>query len=135
MDEFTAYAVHIASGSLREVRGSSGGLTIPHAWTDLGVSASAVSNGAQALHLAIALCVLNDTHREAQRLGVPILGVLVHADGDFDQDWASTGIEYCIEVDSTAPVELIDQLLASVDVVAEIPRALRAGAQVSRRGR
>jgi hypothetical protein len=45
---------------------------------------------------------------------------------------ASTGITYSIQVASPAPPESIRLLLAAVDEVAEIPRALRAGADVTR---
>ena len=37
--------------------------------------ASPVTNGAQLLHLAVALCALNDTYREAERQVVAVDGV------------------------------------------------------------
>ena len=95
--------------------------------------ASPVTNGAHVLHLAVALCVLNDTYREAQRLGIPVDGVAVQADGSFDDQWRSGGIEYSVAVDARAPAEGVARLIAVVDEVAEIPRAIRAGVPVTRR--
>lgn len=130
MADLSPFGVRVASGSLRE----GDGVVLPHAWTEAGVLAAPVTNGAQALHLAVALCVLNDTYREAQRLAVQVDGVVVTADGAFDDVWASTGITYDITVDTAAPAETLDLLLEVVDEVAEIPRVLRAGADVRRVG-
>jgi len=95
--------------------------------------AGPAGNGAQVLHLAAALCVVNDAYREAERLGIRLDGVAVEADGAFDDDWHSTGIEYAVTLDSPAPAGDLDRLLARVDEVAEVPRAVRAGAPVTRR--
>lgn len=130
MADLSPFGVRVASGSLRE----GDGVVLPHAWTEAGVLATPVTNGAQALHLAVALCVLNDTHREARRLDVRIDGVEVTADGAFDEVWASTGITYDITVDTPAEDSALDLLLEVVDEVAEIPRVLRAGASVERAG-
>ena len=46
--------------------------------------------------------------------------------------WCSTGIEYCVWIDSIAPADALDLLRASVDEIAEIPRAIRGGAPVRR---
>jgi anti-sigma factor RsiW len=78
--------------------------------------------------------VLNDLYREAAASGVTLDGVRVTAEGGFDTGtWTSTGIAYAVEVDSPAPAAEVDRLLARVDDVAEIPRAVRAGAPVRRR--
>ena len=130
MADLSPFGVRVASGSLRE----GDGVVLPHAWTEAGVLAAPVTNGAQALHLSIALCVLNDTYREAERLAVPIAGVAVTADGAFDDVWTSTGITYDITVDTTAEERDLGLLLEVVDEVAEIPRVLRAGADVRRAG-
>ncbi len=130
MAELSPFGVRVASGSLRE----GDGVVLPHAWTEAGVLAAPVTNGAQALHLAVALCVLNDTYREAERLVVPIQGVVVSADGAFDDVWTSTGITYDITVDTPARPDALALLLEVVDEVAEIPRVLRAGADVRRAG-
>jgi hypothetical protein len=86
------------------------------------------------LHLSVALCVLNDTYREAERLGIEVDGVAVEADGIFDAEWRSTGILYSVILDSRASAEELTGLRAVVDEVAEIPKAVRAGAPVQRRG-
>lgn len=130
MAELSPFGVRVASGSLRE----GDGVVLPHAWTEAGVLAGPVTNGAQALHLSVALCVLNDTYREARRLEVQVDGVVVTADGAFDEVWASTGITYDIAVDTPAEASALDLLLEVVDEVAEIPRVLRAGADVRRAG-
>jgi hypothetical protein len=84
-------------------------------------------------HLAAAGCVLNDLYREAAALGLELQGVRVTAAGGFDiATWQSPGIGYSVEVSSDAPAGQIARLLEVVDQVAEIPRAIRAGATVRR---
>jgi hypothetical protein len=83
--------------------------------------------------VAIAGCVLNDLYREAGELGIELHGARVTAAGGFDPDtWASTGVTYSVDLSSDAPDDRLAHLLATVDKVAEIPRALRAGAPVDR---
>lgn len=127
--ELSPFGVHAGAGTLRPADG----VVLDHAWTTEGVVAAPATNGAQVLHLAVALCVLNDTYREAERLGVEIAGVAVEADGGFTGDWSSTGIEYAVTLDSPASADELARLTAAVDDVAEIPRAIRAGASVVRR--
>jgi len=127
--DLSPFGVRASAGTLR----SGSGVTLEHPWTEAGVLAAPASNGAQVLHLAVALCVLNDTFREGQRLGVAVHGVAVEADGGFDDDWRSTGVTYEVAVDPPAGAADLDRLSAAVDDVAEIPRALRAGATVTRR--
>jgi uncharacterized OsmC-like protein len=89
--------------------------------------------GGHLLHLAAAGCVLNDVYREAAALGLGLSGVRVSAAGGFDTDtWTSTGIRYSVDVRSDAPASELARLLEIVDEVAEIPRAIRAGATVQR---
>src|SRR5690349_609776 len=126
--DLSALGVRASAGTLRDTDG----VALQHSWTDEGVVAAPVANGAQVLHLSVALCVLNDTYREAERLGIQVDGVLVEADGAFDDDWASTGITYAVTVDSPAATEEVARLQSVVDEVAEIPRALREGAPVTR---
>uniref|UniRef100_UPI0025D6FF57 OsmC family protein n=1 Tax=Demequina sp. TaxID=2050685 RepID=UPI0025D6FF57 len=109
------------------------GTHFAHRWTDAGVVTDAAFTGAHLLHLAVAGCVLNDIHREARTLGIPLRGVEVVARGGFDETaWESRGIVYAVTVDADADESAIDALLARVDQVAEIPRAVRAGATVAR---
>lgn len=126
--ELSPFGVSATAGTLRVP----GGVGLHHQWTQEGVMASPVVNGAQVLHLSVALCVLNDTYREAERRGVKLEGVAVEADGSFDAQWRSTGIAYRVTLDSVAPAEALDLVHASVDEIAEIPRAIRAGAPVRR---
>jgi len=58
-------------------------------------------------------------------------GAKVIASGSFDPtSWASTGIEYSVELASSASNGEIQHLLNVVDDVAEIPKALRTGTSV-----
>jgi OsmC-like protein len=110
------------------------GWLVPHRWTDAGVVIQTVPNGAGVLHVAVALCVLNDIFREAIDLDVGVAGVKVSARGEFDEEtWQSQGVTYAVEVDSSADADAVAALLAHVDAVAEVPRALRAGMTVERR--
>jgi uncharacterized OsmC-like protein len=126
------FGVRVAAGSLRgAVRADA---RFSHSWTDGGVAVEAKFTGAHLLHLSAGGCVLNDVYREAETLGVVVDGVLVSVDGDFDrQTWVSTGITYSVELDTPAPDAQLQRLLCAVEEVAEIPRALRAGAPVERR--
>jgi hypothetical protein len=125
------FPVTLTAGSLRA--DESEGWVVPHVWTEPGVVVRAAPNGAAVLHVAVALCVLNDTYREGDALGVPVAGVRVSARGELDTtSWVSTGITYAVEVDSVAPADAVAQLVDRVDEVAEIPRVLRAGTSVER---
>jgi hypothetical protein len=103
-----------------------------HRWTEVGVDIAASFTGAHVLHLTVAACVLNELHREAQSRGVPIDGVLIEAHGGFVEDWRSSGITYRVEVDSPADPAGIEELIMLVNQLAEIPRAIRSGAPVTR---
>jgi uncharacterized OsmC-like protein len=127
--DLSPLGVRATAGTLRDAEG----VMLQHTWTEEGVVAGPAGNGAQLLHLSVALCVLNDTYREAERLGIDVAGVAVEADGGFDDEWRSTGIAYSVTLDSQAPAADLDRLRAVVDEVAEIPRAIRAGAAVARR--
>lgn len=125
------YEVTVAAGVLGSDH--QGTVRFPHRWTPDGVTVDGAFTGAHLLHLSIAGCVLNDVYREAAGSGVDVRGVRVTAGGGFDPDtWTSTGITYSVEIVSDAPDDRLAGLLAIVDEVAEIPRALRAGATVRR---
>ncbi|HEX4191139.1 MAG TPA: OsmC family peroxiredoxin [Marmoricola sp.] len=123
------FGVRATAGTLRDAKG----VVLSHPWSEAGVVAGPVTNGAQVLHLSVALCVLNDTYREARRLGIAVGGVAVEADGGFDDQWQSTGITYAVTLDAVASADDLARLTSEVDEVAEIPRAIRAGGTVSRR--
>ena len=126
--DLSPFGVRATAGTLRGAEG----IVLPHAWTAEGVVAGPASTGAHLLHLSVALCVLNDTYREAERLGITVDGIAVEADGGFDPAWCSTGITYAVTLDSPAAAEELARLAVVVDDVAEIPRAVRAGAGVKR---
>jgi hypothetical protein len=126
--DLSSFGARATAGTLRDAQG----VVLSHVWTGAGVVACAPINGAQVLHLSVALCVLNDIYREASRFGVEVAGVVVEADGGFDGDWRSTGIVYAVELESSASEEEQARLLRIVADVAEIPRAIRAGASVTR---
>lgn len=127
--DLSPFGVRAGAGTLRDADG----LVLHHKWTDEGVVGAPAANGAQVLHLSVALCILNDTYREARRLGLTVNGVRVEVDGAFDGEWRSLGIQYAVSLDSPASAEQLAHLAATVDEVAEIPRAIRAGAPVARR--
>jgi uncharacterized OsmC-like protein len=125
------FEVAVGAGTLMSAADSA--VHFPHRWTQGGVTVEADFTGAHLLHLAAAGCVLNDLYREAAALGLKLNGARVTAAGGFDTNtWQSTGIDYSVEVSSDAPADELAQLLAVVDEVAEIPRAVRAGAVVQR---
>jgi hypothetical protein len=125
------FGVTASAGTLRP--DSAAGWTVPHDWTPEGVIVEGEGNGAAVLHLSVALCVLKDTFREGQALGVPVRGVRVVAGGAFDtESWVSRGITYTVAIDSPASPDEVDKVLSRVDEVAEIPRVLRAGTSVER---
>jgi hypothetical protein len=125
------FAVRLSAGSLRH---EGAAFVLPHTWTDAGVAVEGGGTGAHLLHAAVALCVLNDLFREASAGGLTLDGVVVAARGGFRDDWSSTGISYEVELDSTEDEVRLAALLASVDEAAEIPRTVRAGAEVRRDG-
>lgn len=108
---------------------------MPHAWTEAGVTIEGDVTGAHLLHLSVAACVLNDLYRESARSGVALKGVRVAAAGDFGRErWRSTGVTNRVEISSDAPADVLAELVAVVDHVAEIPRALRQRCSVTRVG-
>ena len=125
------FEVTVSAGTLRPA--SSAAVRFPHRWTPEGVTVEADFTGGHLLHLAAAGCVLNDIYREATALGIQVRGVRVAAAGGFDTGtWTSTGITYSADLSSDAPAGELAHLLEVVDEVAEIPRAIRAGATVRR---
>jgi hypothetical protein len=125
------FEVTVGAGSL--MSGSGAAIRFPHRWTPSGVTVEGDFTGGHLLHLAAAGCVLNDLYREAAAAGIGLNGARVTASGGFDTaTWQSTGIGYEVELSSDAPAGELAHLLETVDQVAEIPRAIRAGATVRR---
>jgi uncharacterized OsmC-like protein len=124
------YPVSVSAGTLRE---DDALFVSPHRWTEGGVTVRGRFSGAHLLHVAVGGCVLNDVYREADETGTDVLGVLVTVSGGFDPTtWASTGITYRVQVDAAAGDAEVAALLERVEAVAEIPKALTAGASVVR---
>jgi uncharacterized OsmC-like protein len=125
------FEVSVGAGTM--MSDSDAAVRFPHRWTPGGVTVEADFTGGHLLNLAAAGCVLNDVYREAATLGIELSGVRVTAAGGFDTTtWQSTGIDYAAEVSSDASADELTRLLEVVDQVAEIPRAIRAGADVRR---
>ena len=83
-------------------------------------------NGGQLLYMSIAACWSNDLYREATTMGIVLDGVEITVDGDFPaRGSGSTPITVDVTVRSSAPEERIRELIAEVERVAEIPRAIR----------
>ena len=88
-------------------------------------------NGGQLLYLAVAGCVSNDLFREARVQGIELSSVRVKVQGDFAGNPAvSEEITYEVELDGTAPEDVLRALVQHVDEIAEIPNSLRNGTPV-----
>jgi putative redox protein len=83
-------------------------------------------NGGQLLYMAIGACWSNDLCREAATMGIELDGVELMVDGDFPaRGSGSTPITVDLVVRSGAPEVELRELIAEVERVAEIPRAIR----------
>lgn len=88
-------------------------------------------NGGQLLYLAIGGCVSNDLFREATARGISLKTVRVVVHGDFRGDPAvSDPVSYEVELSGEAPQEQLEELVAYVDAIAEIPNSIRRGTEV-----
>ena len=82
-------------------------------------------NGGQLFYLSIAACLSNDLYREAATMGIELDGVEITVDGDFPaRGSGSTPIDVSIIVRSSEPEDRVRALIAEVERVAEIPRAI-----------
>jgi len=89
-------------------------------------------NGGEFLMLALATCYCNDLYREAERLNIPVEGVVVEATADFPGvGLVATNIQYAVKVSSPATPEDITDLVRQTDSVAEVHNTIRAGAPVA----
>lgn len=111
--------------------GSAGGHTLVIDRPPTGGGGGLGFNGGELLHLAVAGCVSNDLFREAAALGIQLDDVRVVVRGDFAGDPAvSTGIEYEVHLSGDADESCLNDLVARVDAIAEIPGSLRRGTSV-----
>lgn len=89
-------------------------------------------NGGQLLYLSIAACWSNDLYREASTMGIELVGVEITVDGDFPaRGSGSSPITVDVVVRSSAPEDRVRELIAEVERVAEIPRAIREGPSIT----
>lgn len=89
-------------------------------------------SGGQLLYMAIAACWSNDLYREAATMGIELDGVEITVDGDFPaRGSGSTPITVDLVIRSSAPEDRIRELIAEVERVAEIPRAIREGPPIT----
>jgi len=88
-------------------------------------------NGGQLLYLAIGGCVSNDLFREAAARNIRLRTVRVVVRGDFSGDPAvSDPVTYDVELAGDATKEQLEELVAHVDAIAEIPNSVRRGTAV-----
>ena len=88
-------------------------------------------NGGQLLNLAVAGCISNDLFREPAKRGITLQRVAITADSDYQGDPAvATAIEYTVEVDGDAEQDVLDELVAHVDAIAD-PASIRNGMPVT----
>lgn len=89
-------------------------------------------NGGELLFLALATCFCNDLYRESARRGIALKSVEVRVSGSFGKEGdPASNITFKADVQSDAPKQLIDALIADVDKIAEIHNTLRRGATVT----
>jgi len=118
----TLHGVHVATD------GAAQSLSIPEKSSGKGSGV----NGGEFLMLALATCYCNDVYREAERLHIPVDVVFVEASADFPgPGLAATNIRYKARITSTAPEDVIADLLRQTDAVAEVHNTLRSGAAVT----
>lgn len=84
------------------------------------------ASGGELLLLALATCYGNDVFREAALRGVPVDSVEVTAEADFPAAGApAADVRYAVRVVSPAPDDVVRELLAHTDRVAEIQATVR----------
>jgi len=88
-------------------------------------------NGGELLLLALATCFCNDLYREANKRGISVSGVTVECTATFGSEGEpGSGFQYKVDVAAEAPREVIDELIAHTDRVAEIHKTLRQGVDI-----
>ena len=88
-------------------------------------------NGGELLLLALATCFCNDLYREANKRSISISAVKVECTATFGREGEpGSGFKYRVDVTTDVPREVIDELIAHTDRVAEIHNTLRKGVDV-----
>jgi putative redox protein len=92
-------------------------------------------NGGQLLYLAIRGCISNDLFREAATRGIRLTTVRVVVRGDFRGEPAvSEPVTYEVALAGDGTREQLEELVAHVDAIAEIPNSVRQGTEVKLAG-
>jgi uncharacterized OsmC-like protein len=93
-------------------------------------------NGGQLMYASIAACVSNDLYREAATMGIRLSRVAITVDGDFPGRGRPSGpVVVDVELEGDAEDARLDELLAIVDEVAEIPNSMRGTTPIEIRRR
>jgi putative redox protein len=88
-------------------------------------------SGGQLLYLAIGGCVSNDLFREANVRSIRLTTVRVVVRGNFTgEPPVSDEVSYDVEIAGDAPAAQLEELVAHVDAIAEIPNSVRKGTAV-----
>jgi organic hydroperoxide reductase OsmC/OhrA len=83
-------------------------------------------NGGQLMYASIAACVSNDLYREAATMGIELSRVSLTVEGEFPGRGQPSGpVTVEVELEGTASDARLDELMAVVDEVAEIPNSMR----------
>jgi organic hydroperoxide reductase OsmC/OhrA len=83
-------------------------------------------NGGQLMYASIAACVSNDLYREAATMGIALTRVSLTVVGEFPGRGQPSGpVTVEVELEGTASDARLDELMAVVDEVAEIPNSMR----------
>lgn len=89
-------------------------------------------NGGELLLLALATCFCNDIYREAAKRTIPVDGIDIEVTGEFGAEGEpGFNFQYKAKVTSSAPQQVIDDLIAHTDQVAEIHNTLRRGLNIT----
>ena len=88
-------------------------------------------SGGQLLYLAIGGCVSNDLFHETTARGILLTTVRVVVRGDFSGEPAeSDPVAYDVELAGEATPDQLEEPVAYVDAIAEIPNSVRGGTEV-----
>ncbi|HXI45884.1 MAG TPA: OsmC family protein [Candidatus Acidoferrales bacterium] len=83
-------------------------------------------NGGQLMYASIAACVSNDLYREAATMGIELSRVSLTVEGEFPGRGQPSGpVTVEVELEGTASDARLDELMAVVEEVAEIPNSMR----------
>lgn len=89
------------------------------------------ANGGELLCLALATCYCNDLYREAAKRAIEVVSVEVQASAEFGAEGhPANRLSYRVSVRAKAAENVIRDLIANTDEVAEVHNTLRLGVPV-----